>query len=71
MILILEFPRSRPPTMLTEHFVASIAAQTKANTGVTKDAAIFVHELQPLEVVERDGEVWWVPTADIRPAFAD
>lgn len=41
-------PRSRPPTMLTEHFVASIAAQTKANTGVTKDAAIFVHELQPL-----------------------
>jgi pre-rRNA-processing protein IPI3 len=34
--------------MLTEHFVASISAQTKANTGVTKDAGIFVHEHQPL-----------------------
>lgn len=34
--------------MLTEQFVASIAAQTKANTGVTKDAGIFLHEFQPL-----------------------
>jgi len=34
--------------MLTEHFVAAIAAQTKANTGVTKDAGIFLHEHQPL-----------------------
>ncbi|KAF1964804.1 WD domain-containing protein [Bimuria novae-zelandiae CBS 107.79] len=34
--------------MLTEHFVASISAQTKANTGVTKDAGIFFHEFQPL-----------------------
>lgn len=34
--------------MLTEHFVAAIAASTKPNTGVTKDAGIFVHELQPL-----------------------
>ncbi|KAF2110222.1 WD domain-containing protein [Lophiotrema nucula] len=34
--------------MLTEQFVASIAAHTKPNTGVTKDAGIFVHEHQPL-----------------------
>ena len=34
--------------MLTEHFVAAIAAPTKPNTGVTKDAGIFVHEYQPL-----------------------
>ncbi|PVI03399.1 WD40 repeat-like protein [Periconia macrospinosa] len=34
--------------MLTEQFVASIAAQTKANTGITKDTGIFVHEFQPL-----------------------
>ncbi|KAF2273645.1 WD domain-containing protein [Westerdykella ornata] len=34
--------------MLTEHFVASIAAPTKPNTGVTKDAGIFLHEYQPL-----------------------
>lgn len=34
--------------MLTEQFVAAIAAQTKANTGVTKDAGIFLHEFQPL-----------------------
>ncbi|KAF2132168.1 WD40 repeat-like protein [Dothidotthia symphoricarpi CBS 119687] len=34
--------------MLTEYFVAGIAASTKANTGVTKDAGIFVHEFQPL-----------------------
>lgn len=34
--------------MLTEHFVASIAASTKPNTGVTKDAGIFFHEYQPL-----------------------
>ncbi|KAF9735230.1 hypothetical protein PMIN02_011630 [Paraphaeosphaeria minitans] len=34
--------------MLTEQFVASISAQTKANTGVTKDAGIFLHEFQPL-----------------------
>lgn len=33
--------------MLTEHFIASIAAQTKANTGITKDTGIFVHEFQP------------------------
>jgi pre-rRNA-processing protein IPI3 len=34
--------------MLTEQFVAAISASTKANTGVTKDAGIFVHEYQPL-----------------------
>ncbi|KAF1951712.1 WD40 repeat-like protein [Byssothecium circinans] len=34
--------------MLTEHFVASISAPTKANTGITKDAGIFFHEYQPL-----------------------
>lgn len=34
--------------MLVEQFVAAIAAQNKANTGVTKDAGIFVHEFQPL-----------------------
>ncbi|KAF2651611.1 WD40 repeat-like protein [Lophiostoma macrostomum CBS 122681] len=34
--------------MLTEHFVAAISASTKPNTGVTKDAGIFVHEYQPL-----------------------
>lgn len=34
--------------MLTEHLVAGIAAPTKPNTGVTKDAGIFVHEFQPL-----------------------
>jgi pre-rRNA-processing protein IPI3 len=34
--------------MLTEHFVASIAVQTKANTGITKDSGIFLHEYQPL-----------------------
>jgi pre-rRNA-processing protein IPI3 len=34
--------------MLTEHFVAAIAAATKPNTGVTKDAGLFVHEHQPL-----------------------
>jgi len=34
--------------MLTEHFVASISAHTKPNTGVTKDAGIFFHEFQPL-----------------------
>jgi hypothetical protein len=34
--------------MLTEQFVASIAAPTKPNTGVTKDAGIFLHEFQPL-----------------------
>ncbi|KAH7406112.1 WD40-repeat-containing domain protein [Phaeosphaeria sp. MPI-PUGE-AT-0046c] len=34
--------------MLTEHFVAAISASTKPNTGVTKDAGIFVHEHQPL-----------------------
>ncbi|KAF2022332.1 WD domain-containing protein [Aaosphaeria arxii CBS 175.79] len=34
--------------MLTEHFVAAIAAHTKPNTGVTKDAGIFYHEFQPL-----------------------
>lgn len=37
-----------PAAMLTEQFVASISAQTKANTGVTKDAGIFLHEFQPL-----------------------
>ena len=36
------------PAMLTEHFVASISAHTKPNTGVTKDAGIFFHEFQPL-----------------------
>ncbi|CAI6335972.1 unnamed protein product [Periconia digitata] len=34
--------------MLTEQFITSIAAQTKANTGITKDTGIFVHEFQPL-----------------------
>ncbi|KAF2440645.1 WD40 repeat-like protein [Karstenula rhodostoma CBS 690.94] len=34
--------------MLTEQFVASISAHTKANTGVTKDSGIFLHEFQPL-----------------------
>ncbi|KAF2192578.1 WD40 repeat-like protein [Zopfia rhizophila CBS 207.26] len=34
--------------MLTEHFVASISASTKPNTGITKDAGIFFHEFQPL-----------------------
>ncbi|KAF1841608.1 WD domain-containing protein [Cucurbitaria berberidis CBS 394.84] len=34
--------------MLTEQFVAAISASTKPNTGVTKDAGIFVHEYQPL-----------------------
>jgi pre-rRNA-processing protein IPI3 len=34
--------------MLTEHFAASISAQTKANTGITKDAGVFFHEYQPL-----------------------
>jgi pre-rRNA-processing protein IPI3 len=37
-----------PLDMLTEHFVAAIAGPTKANTGVTKDQGIFVHEFQPL-----------------------
>lgn len=37
------------PAMLTEHFVASIATPAKApNTSVTKDAGVFIHELQPL-----------------------
>jgi pre-rRNA-processing protein IPI3 len=34
--------------MLTEQFVAAISASTKPNTGVTKDAGIFLHEYQPL-----------------------
>jgi pre-rRNA-processing protein IPI3 len=34
--------------MLTEQFVAAISASTKANTGVTKDAGVFIHEYQPL-----------------------
>lgn len=34
--------------MLTEQFVAAISASTKPNTGVLKDAGIFVHEFQPL-----------------------
>ncbi|KAH5371797.1 hypothetical protein HBI48_038790 [Parastagonospora nodorum] len=34
--------------MLTEQFVAAISASTKPNTGVTKDAGIFIHEYQPL-----------------------
>ncbi|KAI4629886.1 uncharacterized protein J4E87_003073 [Alternaria ethzedia] len=34
--------------MLTEQFVAAISVSTKPNTGVTKDAGIFVHEFQPL-----------------------
>jgi pre-rRNA-processing protein IPI3 len=34
--------------MLTEQFVAAISASTKPNTGVTKDAGIFIHEFQPL-----------------------
>jgi nitrite reductase/ring-hydroxylating ferredoxin subunit len=27
--------------------------------------------LLPLDVVERDGTVWWLPTRDTRPAFDD
>ena len=34
--------------MLTEHFIASISAPSKPNTGVTKDAGIFFHEFRPL-----------------------
>jgi pre-rRNA-processing protein IPI3 len=35
--------------MLSEHFIASILTPAKApNTSVTKDAGIFVHELQPI-----------------------
>jgi pre-rRNA-processing protein IPI3 len=35
--------------MLSEHFIASISTPAKApNTSVTKDAGIFVHELQPI-----------------------
>ncbi|EMD89749.1 hypothetical protein COCC4DRAFT_125740 [Bipolaris maydis ATCC 48331] len=34
--------------MLTEQFVAAISASTKPNTGILKDAGIFVHEFQPL-----------------------
>jgi pre-rRNA-processing protein IPI3 len=35
--------------MLSEQFIASIGTPAKApNTSVTKDAGIFVHELQPL-----------------------
>lgn len=34
--------------MLTEQFIASISVPIKANTGLTKDAGIFLHELQPL-----------------------
>lgn len=34
--------------MLTEQFVAAISASTKPNTGITKDAGIFIHEFQPL-----------------------
>lgn len=35
--------------MLSEHFIAAISTPLKAvNTSVTKDAGIFVHELQPL-----------------------
>ncbi|KAL5119531.1 Pre-rRNA-processing protein ipi3 [Pleosporales sp. CAS-2024a] len=34
--------------MLTEHFVAAISASTKPNTGVIRDAGIFIHEYQPL-----------------------
>jgi hypothetical protein len=41
-------PLTRAFGMLTEQFVAAISASTKANTGVTKDAGIFVHEHQPL-----------------------
>lgn len=39
---------SHPSAMLTEHFVAAISASTKPNTGILKDAGIFVHEFQPL-----------------------
>ncbi|OCK81818.1 WD40 repeat-like protein [Lepidopterella palustris CBS 459.81] len=34
--------------MLTEAFIASISAPSKPNTGVAKDAGIFLHEFQPL-----------------------
>lgn len=34
--------------MLTEHFVAAISTHTKPNTGVTKDAGVFLHEFRPL-----------------------
>lgn len=40
-------PQDLPP-MLSEHFVASIGTLAKApGTNVVKDAAIFVHEIQP------------------------
>jgi pre-rRNA-processing protein IPI3 len=41
---------ARPPyKMLSEHFIAAVATPAKApNTSITKDAGIFVHELQPL-----------------------
>jgi len=39
----------RLTTMLSEHYIASIGTPAKApNTSVTKDAGVFVHELQPL-----------------------
>ncbi|KAF2502543.1 WD40 repeat-like protein [Lophium mytilinum] len=34
--------------MLTEQFVAAIAAPSRPNTGVTRDVGIFVHEFQPM-----------------------
>lgn len=35
--------------MLSEHYIAAISTPLKAlNTSITKDAGIFVHELQPL-----------------------
>jgi hypothetical protein len=43
-----QYVNTHAPRMLTEHFVAAISASTKPNTGVTKDAGIFVHEYQPL-----------------------
>jgi pre-rRNA-processing protein IPI3 len=46
--LKLTTPKPQKPAMLTEQFVAAISASTKANTGITKDAGIFVHEFQPL-----------------------
>ena len=47
--LHLRTTKSTNRKMLTEHFIASIGVPTKApGTNVAKDAAIFLHEFQPL-----------------------
>lgn len=48
-IIILCFKLYPTLTMLAEHFIASIGTPAKApNASVTKDAGVFVYELQPL-----------------------